>query len=349
MTVDGDVIKIGRVESMQLRIDDESVTRVHAVIEVAEDGMTLIDLGSERGTFVDGERISKRAIGVGDRIRVGDTEIVVGDGPRLGLRLPTPEVVRATFGDAFRPTDVFGVAALVLHVDGIRREAWSAETELSERLFALYPRGDVPQPEAPSSRRGTYKTIDDAAPTRTQRCSTCIVKPGFSPCSLCLGTGAGSSPDAFSRCIACDGGFVRCETCEGTTRVIACTIRYVNDTLVSARRAIVPAMHRSIRSFVERAIPAESAWSEEHAFDPEPSLVGSAYRGASAVRAADEFHGFFFGDAASACLAARGELTTGLSRFEAKSFAVPILWTVTGERHEAYFFDAGGALQRVAG
>lgn len=263
--------------------------------------------------------------------------------------LPTPEAVRAIVGESFRPSDVFGVAALLLRIDGIRRKAWSDEAELSERLFALYPRGDVPPPEEPSSRRGTYKTIDDAAETRVRRCSECIIKPGFSACSLCLGTGAGSNPDSFSRCVACDGGFVRCTTCEGTTRVVACSIRYVNDELVRVSRALLPPMHPSIRSFVEAALPLDAAWTEEHAFDPEPSFVASAYRGASTVRAAEEFHGFFFGDAANACLAARAELTTGLARFETKTFAIPILWTVTGDRHEAWFFDPAGALQRVAG
>ncbi|HEY1955702.1 MAG TPA: hypothetical protein VGH28_08815 [Polyangiaceae bacterium] len=273
------------------------------------------------------------------------------------MQLPTPEAVRAIVGESFRPTDVFGVAALVLHVDGIRREAWSDATELSERLFASYPRGDVPPPvawsgagapmDAPTSQRGTYKTIDDAAPTRTTRCSTCIIQPGMSPCTLCMGTGAGSDPDPHSRCIACARGFVRCTTCEGTTRVVACSIRYVNDRLLRVRRAILPAMHPSIRPFVEARIPLEARWPDEHAFDPEPSLVGSAYRGASTVKAAEEFHGFFFGDAIATCLAARAELTTGLARFETATFALPILWAVTGARHDAYFFDATHTLQHV--
>ena len=267
----------------------------------------------------------------------------------MPLRLPTPEVVRSLLGESFRPSDVFGVAALVLHVDGVRREAWSHATELSERLFASYPRGDVPPPDAPDSVRGKYKTIDDAAATRTQRCSTCVINPGFSPCNVCLGTGAGSSPDAFSKCIACQGGYVRCETCEGTTRVVACTIRYVNDSLVRIRRPILPALHGSIHPFIERDLAGDDAWPEEHAFDPEPSLVGSAYRGAAAVKAAEDFHGFFFGGVIATCLAARAELTTGLARFATSTFAVPILWTVSGEQHAAYFFDARGELRSQLG
>ena len=77
-------------------------------------------------------------------------------------------------------------------------------------------------------------------------------------------------------------------------------------------------------------------------------MIASAYRGASAVRAAEDFHGFFFGDVLARCLAARAEATTGLARFEMSTFAIPILWTVTGEeRNDAYFFDGAGALQHV--
>lgn len=354
-TLDLSVIKVGRDPRAHLRVDDVQVAGMHAVIEVGDDGaLTLIDLGSS-GTFVNDQRINKATIRGGDRIRIGRSTIVVASTKREreGPFLPKPEIVRAQIGDAFTPSDVFGVAALVLRVDGIRREAWTDQTELAERLFETYPRGTPPPVElseisGPLSRN--FKTIDDTEPTRVTRCSSCIVRPGFAPCSLCLGTGAGSGTEAYDRCVACNGeGFIPCTACEGTKRVVSCTIRYVNDVYVSARRAIVPTVHKSIRPWLETRIAGDAAWPKEHAFDPEPSMIASAYRGASAVRAPEEFHGFFFGDAVAQCLAARAEATTGLARFESSTFAVPILWTVTGDRHDAYFFDASGALQHVQG
>ena len=346
------ILKVGRDTRSHLRVDDAEVARMHAVIEVGGDGaLTLIDLGAG-GTFVNEQRINRATVRAGDRIRVGRSIILVGSpsAPRAEPFLPKPEVVRARLGDAFAPSDTFGVAALVLSVDGIRREAWTHRAELAERLFETYPRGTPPAAElteisGPLSRN--FKTIDDTEPTRIERCSTCIVRPGFAPCPLCLGTGAGFGADAYAQCVACNGGFIRCTACEGTTRVVACTIRYVNDVYVRVRRAIVPNVHASIRPFLEARIAADATWSSEHAFDPEPSMVASAYRGASAVRAPEEFHGFFFGDALAQCLAARAEVTTGLARFESSTVAVPILWTATGEKHDAYFFDAAGALQHV--
>jgi hypothetical protein len=263
------------------------------------------------------------------------------------IRLPTAGVVNEHLGGAFAPTEVFGVAAIVLQVDGVRREAWSDATELAVPLFESYPRGNAPPPEISAPAR-SHKIIDDAAKIETRRCSTCVIRPGFAPCAVCVGTGAGSSPDLFNRCPACDGeGFLKCSACDGSMRVVACSIRYVNAEPVRVRRVLVPAVHASIRPFIEARIHADASWPDAQAVDPEPSLVASAYRGASAVRASEDFHGYFFGDALGQCLDARGDVTTGLARFNARTYAVPVLWTVTAERHTAYFYDESGILQVV--
>ncbi len=69
-------IKIGSHARVDLNLDDESVSRVHALLEMNEEGVpTLIDLGSGRGTFVNGQRVNKQPLRNGDVIRVGNTEI----------------------------------------------------------------------------------------------------------------------------------------------------------------------------------------------------------------------------------------------------------------------------------
>jgi TonB family protein len=73
-----EVIKVGKLASSHLRIDDETVSRMHAVIEIAgPDGVSLIDLGSTRGTTVNGERITKTRLQSGDEIMFGDARVVV--------------------------------------------------------------------------------------------------------------------------------------------------------------------------------------------------------------------------------------------------------------------------------
>lgn len=73
-----EIIKLGKDPKSHLCLDDEQASRMHAVVEVAsEDDVTLIDLGSEPGTFVNGERVNKAPLRKGDEIRIGDIRIVL--------------------------------------------------------------------------------------------------------------------------------------------------------------------------------------------------------------------------------------------------------------------------------
>jgi pSer/pThr/pTyr-binding forkhead associated (FHA) protein len=73
-TVPGGVIKIGRHERSTLRIQDDSVSAMHAVIEVDSKGAVhVIDLGSI--TRVNGKEVNKSVVVPGDMIGVGSVEI----------------------------------------------------------------------------------------------------------------------------------------------------------------------------------------------------------------------------------------------------------------------------------
>ncbi|MCL2011832.1 MAG: AgmX/PglI C-terminal domain-containing protein [Cystobacterineae bacterium] len=77
---DCSIIKIGRLSAAQLCLDDDKVSRIHAVIDVAVDGtFSIIDMGSVEGTFVNGKRINRGDLRFGDEIRVGNTSIHVED------------------------------------------------------------------------------------------------------------------------------------------------------------------------------------------------------------------------------------------------------------------------------
>src|SRR6187455_1196325 len=70
------VIKLGKVPSAHLKLDDETVSRMHAIIEVNGPGdVSIIDLGSTKGTFVNGQKVNKAKLQSGDTIVVGDTRI----------------------------------------------------------------------------------------------------------------------------------------------------------------------------------------------------------------------------------------------------------------------------------
>ncbi|WP_342374861.1 adventurous gliding motility protein GltG [Myxococcus stipitatus] len=91
-----DIIKIGRLSSAHLCLEDEKVSRIHSVIEVASDGsMSIIDMGSVEGTYVNNKRVNKGQLTFGDEIRVGGTTI----------RLENPAAVAAVNLAAAASTD----------------------------------------------------------------------------------------------------------------------------------------------------------------------------------------------------------------------------------------------------
>src|ERR1700742_1891345 len=77
-TVTQDIVKVGKDARSHLGVDDDLASRMHAVIEVASPSdITLIDLGNEPGTLVNGQRVNKCKIRPGDQIQIGSTLIVL--------------------------------------------------------------------------------------------------------------------------------------------------------------------------------------------------------------------------------------------------------------------------------
>ncbi|MCP4445550.1 MAG: AgmX/PglI C-terminal domain-containing protein [Myxococcales bacterium] len=69
------VIKIGKLSSSHLRLDDDSVSRMHAVVEVSNKQVSIIDLGSTTGTRVNGQKINKAVLHDGDTVIIGDVRL----------------------------------------------------------------------------------------------------------------------------------------------------------------------------------------------------------------------------------------------------------------------------------
>ncbi len=70
---------IGRGSSCNLTIDDDLMSRDHAIVRVDDGRVTIRDLGSRNGTWVNAARIEDDVeLHDGDRIRFGSTEIVFG-------------------------------------------------------------------------------------------------------------------------------------------------------------------------------------------------------------------------------------------------------------------------------
>jgi hypothetical protein len=75
--VDGRPLTVGRARDNGLVIDDARVSRHHGRLLARHGALVYADLDSTNGSRVNGVRVDEIALGVGDRILVGDTVLVV--------------------------------------------------------------------------------------------------------------------------------------------------------------------------------------------------------------------------------------------------------------------------------
>jgi hypothetical protein len=144
-TVTQDIVKVGKDAKSHLRVDDEQASRMHAVIEVAgPEDITLIDLGNEPGTMVNGARVNKCKLHVGDQIQVGQTYIVLESAEAAGA-----EAVAAppAFGGAPNPFAASGsspFAAASNPFEVRSANPFAAGAAATARAQALHVADDAP-------------------------------------------------------------------------------------------------------------------------------------------------------------------------------------------------------------
>ena len=74
---DGDVV-LGRSHSAGIRIDEETVSRSHALLSIREGRAVVRDLGSSNGLFVNGRKVAGQApVADGDTIGLGSATVVL--------------------------------------------------------------------------------------------------------------------------------------------------------------------------------------------------------------------------------------------------------------------------------
>ena len=71
-----EVTTIGSVAGNTVVLADPAVSRKHAGIRKVDSNYELADLGSTNGVYVNGHKVPKKTLEVGDIIRVGNTEAV---------------------------------------------------------------------------------------------------------------------------------------------------------------------------------------------------------------------------------------------------------------------------------
>ena len=87
------VNRVGRTSDAAIKIHDKACSRAHAEIFRKADYVSIEDLGSRHGTFVNGKRISHRVrLQVGDRVDIGHTVLKLAEGESATIEKALPEV-----------------------------------------------------------------------------------------------------------------------------------------------------------------------------------------------------------------------------------------------------------------
>src|SRR5262249_40296433 len=95
--VEGEVL-IGRDAAMQVVLGDGKVSRHHATISRDGDAWVVVDAESRHGTYVNGERVSRRPLRDGDQLQIGATVLrfeQVEDTSSVALHLAQTEPPRS--------------------------------------------------------------------------------------------------------------------------------------------------------------------------------------------------------------------------------------------------------------
>jgi hypothetical protein len=76
-------IIVGRSSDLDMVLVEDMVSRKHAKISVDSEQVTIQDLGSTNGTFVNGERVKRATLNDGDRVLIGTSiiKLVTSDAP----------------------------------------------------------------------------------------------------------------------------------------------------------------------------------------------------------------------------------------------------------------------------
>lgn len=128
LPLDKPALTVGRSVDNDIRLKSSRVSRHHTRIELIEGAPWIIDLGSANGTLVNGQRVDRQQVGLGDRICVGGVDLVLEPAePDAGATLGGSETMT---GAGSRERETLRAFA------SITREL-SSEVELSRLLRLL--------------------------------------------------------------------------------------------------------------------------------------------------------------------------------------------------------------------
>ncbi len=154
-----DDVVLGRDSANGAAIADPSLSRRHCAVVREVAGWLVRDLGSFNGTFVNGERVTERALAHADRLQIGATvllfhaEHAVADTAPAPVDLPVTTSLRLEDALYLRPSaelpehartqrDLLALVRIGTAISGIR-ERRRLESELLDAAFAVTPASEA--------------------------------------------------------------------------------------------------------------------------------------------------------------------------------------------------------------
>jgi hypothetical protein len=101
--VEGKDIVVGRSSELEMVLVEEMVSRKHAVFRMSAGVLSVEDLGSTNGTFVNGERIEKATLAEGDRVPIGTSILKVVASQATSPAMPPKKQFEARTRKSTRP------------------------------------------------------------------------------------------------------------------------------------------------------------------------------------------------------------------------------------------------------
>jgi len=140
--------RIGTAPSNDFQLTDPTVSRLHAELRLAQNGILVRDAGSTNGTIIDGLQIMEATVGAGATIRVGGTTIRVEVGEEPMFIEVSP---RDQFGDLVGTSidmrRIFGILERVAPTEAtvlLQGETGTGKDVAARAIHAASSRADGP-------------------------------------------------------------------------------------------------------------------------------------------------------------------------------------------------------------
>ncbi len=159
--IEGDGLVVGRGEDCDLTLSDGRVSRRHAHLRRDGEGrVTVKDLDSGNGTYVNGERIAEAELAGGEQLQIGDTILASSS------ESPAPAGSSTILGAVPRTVSQSGVYRLVVQ-RSVRRATILSGTAivLASLVAVLFATGVLPPGDGEGGSQAVQGVVSGAAPS----------------------------------------------------------------------------------------------------------------------------------------------------------------------------------------